>query len=99
MQAVADGLSLLANTVMAWNTMQMQAVENRWANRRQIVEADIMAKIAPTRLRMINLRGVFWFPMESYAADLMPSLAPRIKVALAETAQGLTPCDPDSKVT
>ena len=49
MQAVADGLSLLANTVMAWNTMQMQAVVNRWANRRQVIEADIMAKIAPTR--------------------------------------------------
>ncbi|MEB0015199.1 Tn3 family transposase, partial [Glaciimonas sp. Cout2] len=43
MQAVADGLSLLADTVMAWNTMQMQGVVNRWANRRQIIEADIMA--------------------------------------------------------
>ena len=58
---MADGLSLLANTVMAWNTMQMQAVLNRWANRRQVVEADIMAKIAPTRLSGINLRGVFRF--------------------------------------
>ena len=75
MQAVADGLSLLANTVMAWNTMQMQAVVDRWANRRQIIEADIMAKIAPTRLSGINLRGVFRFPVERYAADLMPSLA------------------------
>ena len=65
MQAVADGLSQLANTVMAWNTMQMQAVLNRWANRRQVVEADIMAKIAPTRLSGINLRGVFRFPVES----------------------------------
>jgi hypothetical protein len=69
MQAVADGLSLLANTVMAWNTMQMQAVVNRWANRRQVIEADIMAKIAPTRLNGINLRGVFRFPVERYAAD------------------------------
>jgi len=46
MQAVVDGLSLLANTVMAWNTMQMQAVVNRWAKRRQVIEADIMAKMA-----------------------------------------------------
>ncbi len=82
MQAVADGLSLLANTVMAWNTMQMQTVVNRWANRRQIVEADIMAKIAPTRLSGINLRGVFRFPVESYAADLVPSLAPSITAAV-----------------
>ena len=55
--------------------MQMQAVVNRWANRRQVIEADIMAKIAPTRLSGINLRGIFRFPVERYAADLMPSLA------------------------
>ncbi|MEB0030480.1 hypothetical protein QN372_06980, partial [Undibacterium sp. RTI2.1] len=53
-------------------------VVNRWANRRQIIEADIMAKIAPTRLSGINLRGVFRFPVERYAADLMPSLVPTI---------------------
>jgi len=82
MQAVADGLSLLANTVMAWNTMQMQAIMNRWANRRQVIEADIMAKIAPTRLSGINLRGVFRFPVERYAADLMPSLAPSISAVV-----------------
>jgi hypothetical protein len=82
MQAVANGLSLLANTVMAWNTMQMQAEVNRWANRRQVIEADIMAKIAPTRLSGINLRGVFRFPVERYAANLMPSLAPPINAAV-----------------
>ncbi len=82
MQAVADGLSLLANIVMAWNTMQMQAVVNRWANRRQVIEADIMAKIAPTRLSGINLRGVFRFPVERFAADLMPSTAPAIHAAV-----------------
>ena len=42
--------------------MQMQAVVNRWANLRQVIEADIMAKIAPTRLRGTNFRGVFRFP-------------------------------------
>ena len=62
--------------------MRMQAVVNRWANRRQVIEADIMAKIAPTRLSGINLRGVFRFPVERYAADLMPSLAPSIYAAV-----------------
>jgi hypothetical protein len=62
--------------------MQMQAVVNRWANRRQVIEADIMVKIAPTRLSGINLRGVFRFPVERYAADLMPSLAPSINAAV-----------------
>lgn len=73
MQAVADALSLLANIVMAWNTAQMQAVLDRWANRRQIVPPELTGRIAPTRLEGINLRGVFRFPVERYAAQLLPS--------------------------
>jgi TnpA family transposase len=73
MQAVADALSLLANIVMAWNTAQMQAVLYRWANRRQIVPPELTGRIAPTRLEGINLRGVFRFPVERYAAQLLPS--------------------------
>jgi TnpA family transposase len=73
MQAVADALSLLANMVMAWNTAQMQAVLDRWANRRQIIPAELIGKIAPTRLEGINLRGVFRFPIERYADQLLPS--------------------------
>jgi TnpA family transposase len=73
MQAVADALSLLANIVMAWNTAQMQAVLDRWANRRQIVPPELIGRIAPTRLEGINLRGVFRFPVERYAAQLLPS--------------------------
>ena len=73
MQAVADALSLLANIVMAWNTTQMQAVLDRWANRRQIVPPELIGRIAPTRLEGINLRGVFRFPIERYAGQLLPS--------------------------
>jgi transposase-like protein len=32
-KAVADALSLLATSVMAWNTSQVQAVLDRWSNR------------------------------------------------------------------
>jgi TnpA family transposase len=73
MQAVADALSLLANIVMAWNTAQMQAVLDRWANRRQIVPPELTGRIAPTRLEGINLRGVFRFPLERYAGQILPS--------------------------
>lgn len=81
MQPVADGLSLLASTGMAWKTMRMQAAVNRRANRGQMIQADIMAKIAPTRLSGVNLRGVFRFPVKRYAADLIPSLAVPISAA------------------
>jgi TnpA family transposase len=73
MQAVADALSLLANTVMAWNTSQMQAVLDRWSNRRQVIPPELLGKIAPTRLEGINLRGVFRFPVDRYADQILPS--------------------------
>ena len=82
MQAVADALSLLANIVMAWNTAQMQGALNRWANRRQVIPPELIGRIAPTRLEGINLRGVFRFPIERYADQLLPSqTAPKTSAA------------------
>lgn len=75
MQAVADALSLLANLVMAWNTMKMQSVLDRWnARRSTAVPLELIGRIAPTRTEGINLRGVFTFPIEQYQAQLLPSL-------------------------
>jgi TnpA family transposase len=73
MQAVADALSLMANIVMAWNTSQMQAVLDRWSNRRQVIPPELIGKVAPTRLESINLRGVFRFPVDRYADQILPS--------------------------
>ena len=77
MQAVADALSLLANIVMAWNTAQMQSVFDRWRNRRQVIPPELTGRIAPTRIEGINLRGVFRFPIERFANQLIPSSGPR----------------------
>ncbi|MGF6971010.1 TnpA family transposase [Paraburkholderia sp. WC7.3g] len=73
MQAVADALSLLTNIVMAWNTAQMQTVLDRSANRRQVIPAELIGRIAPTRLEGINLRGIFRFPVERYAGQILPT--------------------------
>ena len=83
MQAVADALNLLANLVMAWNTMHMQQVLQGWANRRQHVAPELVGKIAPTRIERINLRGVFRFPVERYADEIMPSLTQPIRARSA----------------
>jgi hypothetical protein len=48
----------------------MQAVLDRWANRRLIVPPELTGRIAPTRLEGINLRGVFRFPVERCAYKL-----------------------------
>ena len=68
MQAVADALSLLANIVMAWNTVQMQRLLGNAA-----ISPELIGRIAPTHIEGINLRGVFSFPIEQYAAQLLPS--------------------------
>ena len=81
MQAVADALSLLANIVMAWNTAQIQAILDRWANRRQLIAAQLLRRIAPTRIEGINLRGVFRFPVERFAEQILPSRTASIKAA------------------
>jgi TnpA family transposase len=63
MHAVADALSLLTNIVMAWNTAQMQAVIDRWNNRRrEQVPLKLIGRIAPTRIEGINLRGCLPIP-------------------------------------
>ncbi len=82
MQAVADALSLLANIVMAWNTAKMQAIFDRWAQRRSgAIPSELIARIAPTRTEGLNMRGIFSFPIEQYAALLLPSWAtPKIHV-------------------
>jgi hypothetical protein len=61
--------------VMAWNTMKMQSLLDRWnARRSTAVPPQLIGRIAPTRTEGINLRGVFTFPIEQYQAQLLPSL-------------------------
>jgi hypothetical protein len=80
MQAVADALSLLANIVMAWNTAQMQSVIDGWD---EPVPAELIGRVAPTRIEDINLRGIFRFPIERFAGQRLPSSAARTTSAPA----------------
>lgn len=72
MRSVADGLTLLTNIVMAWNTMQMQSVLRRWRAAGRQIPSALIGRIAPTRTEGINLRGVFEFPIEQYRNHLLP---------------------------
>ncbi len=79
--AVGEALGLLANLVMAWNTAQMQAASDRLnARKSTAVPPELIGRIAPTRTEGINLRGVFRFPVETYAERLLPS-APHKAIA------------------
>lgn len=49
-------------------------IRSNWAQRRGgVVPPELIGRIAPTRTEGINLRGVFWFPVERYADKLLPS--------------------------
>ena len=55
----------------------MQAIFDRWAQRRSgAIPPELIARIAPTRTEGLNMRGIFSFPIERYAAILLPSWAP-----------------------
>jgi hypothetical protein len=59
---------------MAWNTVKMQAIFDRWAQRRSgAIPPELIARCAPTRTEKLNMRGVFQFLIEQYADALMPS--------------------------
>ena len=61
---------------------EVQAVFDRWAQRRSgAIPPELIARIAPTRTEGLNMRGIFSFPIEQYAAVLLPSRAtPKIHV-------------------
>jgi hypothetical protein len=54
----------------------MQKVLDHWAQRRGgATPPELIGLIAPTRNEGINLRGVFRFPVEHYAEQILPSAA------------------------
>ena len=72
--AVSSSLSLLANALMAWNTMHMQkALDAIEAVGGEPMRAEDLRQIGPTYLDGINLRGTFEFPIARYAHRLLPS--------------------------
>src|SRR4030095_16189902 len=74
--AVSSSLTLLSNSVMAWNTMHMQ---RSWNILEKIggetTRSEGLRHIGPTHLEGINLRGTFEFPIARYAHRLMPTVA------------------------
>ncbi len=71
--AVSSALSLLSNSVMAWNAGHMQTA---WEAIKQAggepVTGDLR-RIAPTNIEGVNLRGTFDFPVEKFAQRILPS--------------------------
>lgn len=73
MAGVSSALSLLSNIVMAWNTERLQPALDRLRAAGGAPSAEDLRRIAPTRIEGINFRGTFDFPVEKYAARILPS--------------------------
>jgi Tn3 transposase DDE domain len=61
---VADALSLLANLVMAWNSMKMQSILDRWNTRRASAVPPELIGCPPRAPKASTCAGVFSFPVE-----------------------------------
>lgn len=72
--AVSSSLSLLSNSLMAWNTMHMQHAANEIESiGGEPLRSEDLRRIAPTNLEGINLRGTFDFPIADFASRILPS--------------------------
>jgi TnpA family transposase len=65
--AISGSLSLLANIVMTWNALRMQAVINQTP---ADFPAAIVNQIAPVPHAHINMRGIFTFDVAGHRDDL-----------------------------
>lgn len=85
--AVSSSLSLLSNSLMAWNTMHMQRAANEIESiAGEPLRAEDLRRIAPTNLEGINLRGTFDFPVADFASRILPGSLSAIPVSSKRSA-------------
>jgi TnpA family transposase len=74
--ATSGALTLVTNSVMAWNTQRLQrAVEREAGRTAPRYSIDALKHIGPVSHRHINFRGTYRFPIDRYADKLMKSAA------------------------
>jgi TnpA family transposase len=71
MRAISGSHALLTNIVIAWNTMKMQAVVDRWRRERHPIDDDWVRHMGPIHFENINFRGRMSFAVGRYADALL----------------------------
>jgi len=75
MIAISGALTLLANLVMAWNTVRMQRVIDRWyTEKNPFADPIVLAHIAPVHFGHVNFRGIFSFALSRYRTRLFENI-------------------------
>ena len=71
MKASSGSHALLTNIVIAWNTMKMQHVVDRWHKDKHPVEDDWLRRMGPVHFGNVNFRGTMAFNVERFAEVLL----------------------------
>lgn len=69
--AVSGSLRLLSNIVLAWSVAATQKALDQLKEDRIVPSPEILRRIGPIRFSAVNFRGMFNFPLELYAADII----------------------------
>ena len=64
MRAISGAHALLTNVVIAWNTMKMQEVVDRWRAEKHPISDDWLRHMGPVHFGHINFRGTITFKVE-----------------------------------
>lgn len=70
-RAVSGAHALLTNMVIAWNTMKMQQVVDRWRKEKHPIEDVWLRRMGPVHFGHINFRGLMPFGVDLYADVLL----------------------------
>lgn len=70
-RAISGSHALLTNVVIAWNTVKMQAVVDRWRKEKHPIEDGWIRRMGPVHFGNVNFRGLMAFGVERYADALL----------------------------
>lgn len=71
LRAISGSHALLTNIVIAWNTMKMQEVADRWRKERRPIEDEWVRRMGPVHFGHINFRGTMSFCIDEYRDALL----------------------------
>lgn len=71
MRAISGSHALLTNIVIAWNTMKMQGIVDRWRREKRPIEDSWLRRMGPVHFGHINFRGTMAFKIEKYEDALL----------------------------
>jgi len=71
LRAISTSHTLLTNVVIAWNTMKMQEVVDRWKALKHPIEDHWIRRIGPVHFEHVNFKGTITFEIDSYADALI----------------------------